>query len=96
MGSLAVIGDFDAGLAGSAVGSRLFDVRRRHCVDCGLEGSVSDWAGIGWVFRWVGAQFDRVWGNDAVLPFPLRASLDRVDNQLDQLIYQAFPQTKAS
>jgi hypothetical protein len=34
--------------------------------------------------------------NDAVLPFPLRASLDRVDNQLDQLIYRAFPQTKAS
>jgi hypothetical protein len=34
--------------------------------------------------------------NEAVLPFPLRASLDRVDNQLDQLIYQAFPQTKAS
>jgi hypothetical protein len=34
--------------------------------------------------------------NDAVLPFPLRASLDRLDNQLDHLIYQAFPQTKAS
>jgi len=34
--------------------------------------------------------------NDAVLPFPLRASLDRVDNQLDELIYQAFPQAKAS
>ena len=34
--------------------------------------------------------------NDAVLPFPLRASLDRVDNQLDHLIYQAFPQMKAS
>jgi hypothetical protein len=34
--------------------------------------------------------------NDAVLPFPLRASLNRVDNQLDQLIYQAFPQSKAS
>jgi hypothetical protein len=28
--------------------------------------------------------------------FPLRASLDRVDNQLDQLIYQSLPQTKAS
>jgi hypothetical protein len=27
--------------------------------------------------------------NDAVLPFPLRASLDRVDSQMDQLIYQA-------
>ena len=35
-------------------------------------------------------------GNDAVLPFPLRASLDRVDAQLDELIYQAFPQSKAS
>ena len=35
-------------------------------------------------------------GNDAVLPFPLRASLDRVDAQLDELIYEAFPQTKAS
>jgi hypothetical protein len=34
--------------------------------------------------------------NGAVLPFPLRASLDRVDAQLDQLIYEAFPQTKAS
>ncbi len=30
-------------------------------------------------------------GSDAVLPFPLRASLDRVDAQLDQLIYEAFP-----
>ena len=35
-------------------------------------------------------------GNDAVLPFPLRNSLNRVDAQLDELIYQAFPQTKAS
>jgi hypothetical protein len=34
--------------------------------------------------------------NDAVLPLPLRASLDRVDAQLDELIYQAFPQAKAS
>jgi hypothetical protein len=34
--------------------------------------------------------------NDAVLPFPLRASLNRVDAQLDELIYQAFPQAKAS
>jgi len=34
--------------------------------------------------------------NDAVLPFPLRASLKRVDNQLDQLIYQAFPQSKVA
>jgi hypothetical protein len=45
------------------------------------------------VFRPAIAMFT---GNDAVLPFPLRASLDRVDNQLDKLIYQAFPQTKAS
>jgi hypothetical protein len=45
------------------------------------------------VFRPAIAMFT---SNDAVLPFPLRASLDRVDNQLDQLIYQAFPQTKAS
>ncbi len=45
------------------------------------------------VFRPAIAMFT---SNDAVLPFPLRASLDRVDHQLDQLIYQAFPQTKAS
>jgi hypothetical protein len=35
-------------------------------------------------------------GNDAVLPFPLRASLDHVDAQLDELIYQAFPQMNAA
>jgi hypothetical protein len=35
-------------------------------------------------------------GNDAVLPFPLRASLDRVDAQFEELIYQAFPQIKAA
>ena len=35
-------------------------------------------------------------GNDAVLPFPLRASLNRVDTQLDELIYDAFPHVKAS
>jgi hypothetical protein len=34
--------------------------------------------------------------NDAVLPFPLRRSLDSVDRQLDHLIDSAFPQTKAS
>ena len=45
------------------------------------------------VFRPAVAMFT---GNDAVLPFPLRASLDRVDSQLDELIYQAFPQAKAS
>ena len=33
---------------------------------------------------------------DAVLPFPLRTALQRVDSQLDQLIYQAFPQVKAA
>jgi hypothetical protein len=43
------------------------------------------------VFRPAVAMFT---GNDAVLPFPLRASLDRVDTQLDELIYQAFPQAK--
>ena len=45
------------------------------------------------VFRPAFAMFT---GNDAVLPFPLRASLNRVDAQLDQLIYQAFPQSMAS
>ena len=45
------------------------------------------------VFRPAAAMFT---ANDAVLPFPLRASLDRVDAQLDQLIYEAFPQAKAS
>jgi len=33
--------------------------------------------------------------NDAVLPFPLRQALDRVDEQLDLLIYDAFPLEKA-
>ena len=33
--------------------------------------------------------------NDAVLPFPLRQALDRVDDQLDRLIYDAFPLPKA-
>ncbi len=45
------------------------------------------------VFRPAVAMFT---SNDAVLPFPLRASFDRVDAQLDELIYEAFPQTKAS
>jgi hypothetical protein len=45
------------------------------------------------VFRPAVAMFT---GNDAVLPFPLRASLDRVDAQMDELIYQSFPQTKVS
>ena len=35
-------------------------------------------------------------GNDAVLPLQLRASLDRVDAQMDELIYLAFPQVKAA
>src|SRR5215469_5640621 len=34
--------------------------------------------------------------NDAVLPFPLRQALDRVDAQLDLLIYEAFPLQKVS
>ena len=45
------------------------------------------------VFRPAMAMFT---GNDAVLPFPLRRSLDRVDAQLDLLIYDAFPLPKAS
>jgi hypothetical protein len=45
------------------------------------------------VFRPAVATFT---SEDSVLPFPLRASLQRVDAQLDELIYQAFPQAKAS
>lgn len=45
------------------------------------------------VFRPAMAMFT---GNDAVLPFPLRQALDRVDAQLDLLIYDAFPLPKAS
>src|SRR3954470_23577618 len=45
------------------------------------------------VFRPAIAMFT---SNDAVLPFPLRASLDRLDNQLDELIYRVFHQIKAS
>ena len=45
------------------------------------------------VFRPAIAMFT---SNDAILPFALRASLNRVDAQLDELIYQAFPQAKAS
>lgn len=45
------------------------------------------------VFRPAVAMFT---AHDAVLPFPLRASLERVDAQLDELIYEAFPQAKAS
>ena len=43
------------------------------------------------VFRPAMAMFT---ANDAVLPFPLRQSLDRVDAQLDVLIYEAFPLPK--
>jgi hypothetical protein len=34
--------------------------------------------------------------NDAVLPFPLRRSLEQVDAELDVLIYEAFPPPKAA
>ena len=44
------------------------------------------------VFRPAMAMFT---ANDAVLPFPLRQSLDRVDAELDLLIYEAFPLPKA-
>jgi hypothetical protein len=43
------------------------------------------------VFRPAMAMFT---ANDAVLPFPLRPALDRVDTQLDLLIYEAFPLPK--
>jgi hypothetical protein len=45
------------------------------------------------VFRPAMAMFTSA---DAVLPFPLRSSLQRVDAQLDELVYQAFPQAKAA
>jgi hypothetical protein len=45
------------------------------------------------VFRPAMAMFT---ANDAVLPFPLRPALDRVDTQLDRLIYDALPLPKAS
>ena len=45
------------------------------------------------VFRPAMATFT---GNDAVLPFPLRQALNRVDTQLALLIYDAFPLPKAS
>jgi hypothetical protein len=45
------------------------------------------------VFRPAMATFT---ANDAVLPVPLRQALDRVDDQLDRLIYDAFPLPKAS
>lgn len=45
------------------------------------------------VFRPAIAMFT---ANDAVLPFPLRQALDRVDAQLDHLIYETFPLPKAA
>ena len=45
------------------------------------------------IFRPAMAMFS---ANDAVLPFPLRQALDRVDAQLDVLIYDAFPLPNAS
>src|SRR5215468_2034976 len=45
------------------------------------------------VFRPAMAMFT---DNDAVLPFPLRQALDRVDAQMDQLIYETFPLPKAA
>ena len=45
------------------------------------------------VFRPAMAMFT---GNDAVLPFPLRRALDRVDAQMDLLIYDSFPLARAS
>lgn len=45
------------------------------------------------VFRPAMAMFT---ATDAVLPYPLRQALDRVDSQLDLLIYDAFPLPKAS
>ena len=45
------------------------------------------------VFRLAMAVFT---ANDAVLPFPLRQALDRVDGQLDRLIYDALPLAKAA
>jgi hypothetical protein len=34
--------------------------------------------------------------DDAVMPFSLRSSLQRVDAQLNELVYQTFPQAKAA
>ena len=45
------------------------------------------------VFRPAMAMFT---SNDAVLPFSLRAALNRVDAQMDELIYEAFPHPKAA
>ncbi len=45
------------------------------------------------VFRPAMAMFT---AKDAVLPFPLRRALDSVDTQMDKLIYEAFPVSKAS
>lgn len=45
------------------------------------------------IFRPAVAMFT---AKDAVLPFPLRRALDSVDTQMDKLIYEAFPVSKAS
>lgn len=45
------------------------------------------------IFRPAMAMFT---AKDAVLPFPLRRALDSVDTQMDKLIYEAFPVSKAS
>ena len=45
------------------------------------------------IFRPAMAMFS---ANDAVLPFPLRQALDRVDAQLDVLIYDTYPLPNAS
>ena len=45
------------------------------------------------VFRPAQAMFT---GDDAVLPFPLRSALARVDAQLDTLVYNAFPGAKVA
>src|ERR1022692_3156851 len=58
-----------------------------------LEGRPAVFAAGRPVFRPAMALFT---ANDAVLPFPLRQAPDRVDTQLDLLIYDAFPLPKAS
>ena len=58
----------------------------------GITLSAGDCAKIG-VFRPAIPMFT---ATDAVLPFPLRQELDRVDSQLDYLIYDAFTLSKAN
>jgi hypothetical protein len=66
-----------------------------------LRQLVADLVGVARLFSRLESRFFRpaiavFTANDAVLPFPLRRSLDSVDRYLDQLIDLAFPQTKAS